>query len=83
MGNASQSLILGLCLVFGAFAACAQADDTPYTISKLVVDVTAKSAVTAKTNALAEAGKVVGIPLHDHVIVGGESFTSLAEKGIL
>jgi len=58
MGNASQSLILGLCLVFGAFAACAQADDTPYTISKLVVDVTAKSAVAAKTNALAEAGKV-------------------------
>ncbi|HYB06216.1 MAG TPA: DUF2066 domain-containing protein [Methyloceanibacter sp.] len=58
MGNASQSLILGLCLVFGAFAACAQADDTPYTISKLVVDVTAKNAVAAKTNALAEAGKV-------------------------
>lgn len=58
MGNASQSLILGFCLVFGAFAAYAQADDTPYTTSKLVVDVTAKNAVAAKTNALAEAEKV-------------------------
>jgi DNA repair protein RadC len=37
----------------------------------------------AVTRQLADAGKVVGIPLHDHVIVAGESFTSLAERGLL
>lgn len=37
----------------------------------------------AVTRQLAEAGKVVGIPLHDHLIVAGERFTSLAERGVL
>jgi DNA repair protein RadC len=35
------------------------------------------------TRQLAEAGKVVGIPLHDHVIVAGDEFTSFAERGLL
>lgn len=37
----------------------------------------------AVTRQLVEAGKVVGIPLHDHLIVAGERFTSLAERGML
>lgn len=37
----------------------------------------------AVTRQLADAGKVVGIPLHDHLIVAGESFTSLAERGLV
>jgi DNA repair protein RadC len=35
------------------------------------------------TRQLSEAGRIVGIPLHDHVIVAGDRFTSLAQKGIL
>jgi len=35
------------------------------------------------TRQLAEAGNIVGIPLRDHLIVGGSGFTSLAERGIL
>jgi DNA repair protein RadC len=35
------------------------------------------------TRQLAEAGKIVGIPLHDHVIVAGKGYTSLAERGVL
>lgn len=35
------------------------------------------------TRQLAEAGRIVGIPLHDHVIVAGDRFTSMAEKGLL
>ena len=35
------------------------------------------------TKQLAEAGKIVDIPLHDHVIVAGNSHTSLAEQGYL
>jgi DNA repair protein RadC len=35
------------------------------------------------TRQLAEAGKVIGIPLHDHVIVASGGFTSLAERGLL
>ena len=33
------------------------------------------------THQLCEAGKIVGIPLHDHLIVAGNSFTSLAARG--
>lgn len=33
------------------------------------------------TRQLAETGRIVGIPLHDHVIIAGNSFVSLAEKG--
>ncbi len=35
------------------------------------------------TRQLAEAGRIVGIPLHDHLIVAGDRCTSLAEKGLL
>jgi DNA repair protein RadC len=35
------------------------------------------------TKQLSEAGRIVGIPLHDHLIVAGDRFTSLAEKGLL
>src|SRR5262249_39209798 len=51
-------LILGICLALGASVLCAQADDdTPYTVSKIAVDVSAKNAVAAKANAMAEAEK--------------------------
>lgn len=33
------------------------------------------------TRQLVEAGKIIGIPLHDHIIVAGDSYTSLAERG--
>ncbi len=35
------------------------------------------------TRQLVEAGKIIGIPLHDHMIVAGDHATSLAERGIL
>lgn len=35
------------------------------------------------TRQLAEAGKIVGIPLHDHVIIAGKGYTSLAERGLI
>jgi len=35
------------------------------------------------TRQLAEAGKLLGIPLHDHVIVAESAWTSLAERGVL
>lgn len=34
------------------------------------------------TRQLAETGKIVGIPLHDHIIIAGNDYTSLAERGI-
>ncbi len=54
--GASKGLVLGLCLAL--MAAPAQADDdTPYTVSKIAVDVTAKNAVAAKANAISDAQK--------------------------
>lgn len=35
------------------------------------------------TRQLVEAGRLMGIPLHDHLIIAGRSFTSLAERGLL
>lgn len=35
------------------------------------------------TRQLAEAGKIIGIPLHDHLIVAAGGFTSMAERGVL
>jgi DNA repair protein RadC len=35
------------------------------------------------TRQLVEAGKIVGIPLHDHIIIAGRRYTSLAERGVL
>ncbi|PIQ61540.1 MAG: hypothetical protein COV99_08745 [Bacteroidetes bacterium CG12_big_fil_rev_8_21_14_0_65_60_17] len=35
------------------------------------------------TRQLVEAGRVVGIPLRDHLIVAGDTWTSLAERGLI
>jgi len=35
------------------------------------------------TRQLVEAGRVVGIPLRDHVIIAADAFTSLAERGLV
>ncbi len=35
------------------------------------------------TRQLVEAGNVVGIPIHDHIIIAGHRYTSLAERGII
>jgi DNA repair protein RadC len=34
------------------------------------------------TRQIASAGKVMGIPLHDHIIIAGTSHTSLAKRGV-
>ncbi|MEK7672188.1 MAG: DNA repair protein RadC [Bacteroidota bacterium] len=35
------------------------------------------------TRQLVEAGRIIGIPLHDHLIIAGDSYTSFAERGLL
>ncbi len=71
----------------------------PREVFKLAIDHRAASVIVAHnhpsgnpepsaedisvTRQLADAGKVVGIPLQDHLIVAGESFTSLAERGLV
>ncbi|MBM4341104.1 MAG: JAB domain-containing protein [Deltaproteobacteria bacterium] len=35
------------------------------------------------TKQLAEAGKVMGIKVYDHIILGGETYRSLADEGII
>jgi len=35
------------------------------------------------TRKIASAGEVMGIPLHDHLIIAGTSHTSLAERGVI
>ena len=35
------------------------------------------------TRQLVEAGKLMGIPVHDHLIIAGRTYTSLAERGLL
>jgi len=35
------------------------------------------------TAQLADAGKILGIPLHDHLILAGDGYTSFAERGLL
>ena len=37
----------------------------------------------AITRQLSEAGRILGIPVHDHLILGGDSCTSLAERGLV
>ena len=37
----------------------------------------------AVTKQLVEAGKVMGIPVHDHLILAGSGYTSLAERGLM
>ncbi|MBI5471296.1 MAG: DNA repair protein RadC [Ignavibacteriae bacterium] len=35
------------------------------------------------TKQLVDAGKIIGIPLHDHIIIAGDSYTSFAERNLL
>jgi len=35
------------------------------------------------TRQLVEAGKLMGIPVHDHIIIAGSTYTSLATRGLL
>ncbi len=35
------------------------------------------------TKQIVEASKVVGIPVHDHIIIAGNSYTSFADRGLL
>ncbi len=35
------------------------------------------------TRQLAAAGELMGVPVHDHIIIAGGSYTSLAERGFL
>ncbi len=37
----------------------------------------------AMTKQLVKAGRIVGIPVLDHVIIAGENYVSLAQKGVL
>jgi len=37
----------------------------------------------AVTRQLAEAGRLLGIPVHDHVVIAGTTYTSLAERGLV
>lgn len=35
------------------------------------------------TRQLVEAGRLLGVPVHDHLIIAGRSYTSMAERGLL
>ncbi len=35
------------------------------------------------TKQIVEAGKIIGIPVHDHIIFADHTYTSLAERGLL
>ena len=35
----------------------------------------------AVTRQLVDAGRIIGVPFHDHIIVAGEEFVSMAQKG--
>jgi DNA repair protein RadC len=37
----------------------------------------------AITKQIVEAGKVIGIPLHDHIIFNDEAYVSFAERGLM
>ncbi|MFA6468631.1 MAG: DNA repair protein RadC [Bacteroidota bacterium] len=37
----------------------------------------------AITKQIVEAGKIIGIPVHDHIIIAGNDFTSMMERGLL
>ena len=37
----------------------------------------------AVTTQLVEAGRVMGVPVHDHLILTGDGYTSLAERGLV
>ncbi len=35
------------------------------------------------TKQLVECGKIIGIPVHDHIVCAGDAFVSLAERGLI
>lgn len=35
------------------------------------------------TKQITEAGRIIGIPVHDHIIIAGESYTSFVERGLM
>ncbi|MFA5832281.1 MAG: DNA repair protein RadC [Bacteroidota bacterium] len=35
------------------------------------------------TKQIVEAGKIIGISVHDHIIIGGDGYTSLMERGLM
>jgi DNA repair protein RadC len=35
------------------------------------------------TRQLVEAGRLMGIPVHDHIIIAGDRYTSLVERGLM
>ena len=37
----------------------------------------------AVTKQLVAAGRMMGIPVHDHLILAGAGYTSLAERGLM
>jgi DNA repair protein RadC len=37
----------------------------------------------AITKQIVDSGKIIGIPVHDHIIFAGNTYTSLAEKGLV
>lgn len=37
----------------------------------------------AITKQLVDSGRILGIPVHDHIIVAGSTFTSLADRGLI
>jgi DNA repair protein RadC len=37
----------------------------------------------AVTKQLVEAGKIIGITVHDHIIIGGDRFTSFTERRLM
>lgn len=37
----------------------------------------------AITKQLVDGGKILGLPVHDHIIFGGQQFVSFAERGLL
>lgn len=37
----------------------------------------------AVTRQLAESGKILGIPVHDHLVIAGDAYMSFAERGLL
>jgi DNA repair protein RadC len=37
----------------------------------------------AITKQLVESGRILGIPVHDHIIVAGDAYTSFADRGLL
>ena len=38
---------------------------------------------SAITKQIVEAGKIIGIPVHDHIIIAGHGFTSMMERGLM